>query len=341
VDHPAVPREARVLQGVSVYLVAAATVLIFGLNWPIMALGDQMMAPMWLAAFRLIGAAAIVVVVAAATGGLTKLGRQDVPVLLSVGLVRVALVNGLVFSALRFVPPGRASVLAYTASLWVLPIAALWLRERLTPLRVGGVAVGCLGLGLLLEPWTLDWSDTGTLMGLGMLLCGAVAMAFTTVHIRGHRWRATPFELMPWQLLLGALPTLVLAWALEGPPEVESSAAAVGVIGFQVVFASSFAMWGELTICRSLPAISASLLVMATPAVGLAASVLWTDETLTLAAASGFVLILAGACAGIPASEAPSDRAALEAVRRRNERLSVVPSARLQGPGDDAVPRRH
>jgi drug/metabolite transporter (DMT)-like permease len=304
-EAPSVHGEARVLRGVTVYAVAAGTILIFGVNWPIMARGDQLMDAMWLAAFRLMGAAVIVLAVGAAAGGLTKVSRQDVPVLLSVGLVRVGLINALVFTALRFVPPGRASVLAYTASLWTLPIAAVWLHERLTPLRVGGVLVGCLGLGLLLEPWTLDWSDTGTLLGLSLLLAGAVAMAFTTVHIRGHRWRATPLQLMPWQLVLGAVPTVVLAWALEGAPDVQWSTVAVAIIVFEMVFASSFAMWGELSICRSLPAISASLLVMATPAIGLGASVLWAGETMTLAAGIGFVLIMAGAAAGIPASDSP------------------------------------
>jgi drug/metabolite transporter (DMT)-like permease len=287
------------MRGPAVYLVAAVTVVIFGINWPIMARGDRAMAALWLAAFRLVGAAALLVAGAMATGGLSKLTRHDVPVLLSVGLVRVALVNGLVFSALRFVPPGRSSVVAYTAILWTLPIAAVWLGEKLTPWRIGGVAIGCLGLGLLLEPWSLDWSDTRTLVGLGMLLLAALAMAATTVHVRAHRWHATPIDLMPWQLVVGAVPTVALAWAMEGPPEVRWSAAAVGVVAFEVLFASGFAMWGELTICRSLPAISANLVLMAVPAVGLAASVLWTRETITPTGGAGFLLILTGVAVGL------------------------------------------
>jgi drug/metabolite transporter (DMT)-like permease len=288
-----------VKHGPVVYLVGAATVLIFGINWPIMARGDEAMPALWLAAFRVVGAAAILFAVAAARGSLSRINRHDVPVLLSVGLVRIALVNGLVFSALRIVPPGRASVVAYTASLWTLPIAAVWLQEKLTLWRVGGVTIGCLGLGLLLEPWTLDWSDTATLLGIGMLLGAALAMAITTVHIRGHDWRATPFDLMPWQLLIAAVPTVGLAWALEGSPEVQWSGTVVAIVVFQVVFASSFAMWGELTLCRSLPAISANLFLMAVPAVGLGASVLTMGETITLAAGAGFALILAGVGAGL------------------------------------------
>jgi hypothetical protein len=42
-------------------------------------------------------------------------------------MVRAGLVNALVFSALRFVPPGRASVVAYTREPLTLLIAALCL----------------------------------------------------------------------------------------------------------------------------------------------------------------------------------------------------------------------
>ena len=287
------------LRGPVVYLVGVATIVVFGINWPIMARGDRAMAALWLAAFRVLGAAAILFAVAAARGTLAKVNRHDVPVLLSVGLVRVGLGNALVFSALRFVPPGHASVLVYTSSLWTLPIAAVWLREKLTPWRVGGVSVGCVGFALLLEPWALDWSNTRTLVGFGMLLGAAVSMAFTTVHIRGHRWHVTPLELMPWQLAIGAVPTVVVAWALEGRPVVQWSVMAVGIIAFQVLFASCFAMWGELTMCRSLPAITASFFQMAVPALGLGASVLWAGETITLTASVGFALILAGVAAGL------------------------------------------
>jgi drug/metabolite transporter (DMT)-like permease len=288
-----------VLRAPVVYLVGAATILIFGFNWPIMTMGDRAMPAMWLAAFRLVGAASVVFVVVAATGRLSMVTRHDVPIVLSVGLFRIALVNAVVFSALRFVPPGHATFVAFTASLWVLPIAVVWLGERLTPWRVAGVALGCLGLGLLLEPWALDWSDTGTLVGLGLLLTAALASAATSVHIRGHRWHATPFDLLPWQLMVAAVPTVTLAFALEGAPEVQWSAMVVGIIAFQVLPASSFAMWGELTVCRSLPAISANLLFMAIPVIGLGASILFEEDTITPIAGLGCVLILSGVATGL------------------------------------------
>ncbi|MDP9118968.1 MAG: DMT family transporter, partial [Actinomycetota bacterium] len=123
----------------AVYLLAAATVAVLGLNWPIMAAGVDLVPPLWLAAFRM-GGAALVVAAAMSTRGVPRPQAADRPILWSVGLVRLALVTALVFSALEFVPPGRSSILVYTASLWTVPLAVAFLHERLTSFRIAGLA---------------------------------------------------------------------------------------------------------------------------------------------------------------------------------------------------------
>ncbi len=295
------------LRGPAVYGLAAATVAVLGLNWPIMAEGVDRVPPLWLAAFRM-GGAAVVVAAAMSTRGVPRPPRADRTILLSVGLLRLALVTALVFSALAFVPPGRSSILVYTASLWTAPLAVIFLHERLTRPRVVGLAVGTAGVVLLLEPWALDWGDRALLVGLAMLLVAALANAATPVHIRAHRWAGTPLELMPWQLAIAALPIALLAGAIEGTPEIRWSPGTVAVVGYQILIASAFGFWGLLTISRSLPAITTNLLMMGVPVVGLASSIAITDETLGVAVAASLVLILTGVGLGVLADRA---RAAL------------------------------
>lgn len=290
--------EAPVMRRPAVYLLAAATVTVLGLNWPIMSAGVGLIPPLWLAAFRM-GGAAIVIAAAMSIRGIPRPRRADRPILASVGLARLALVTALVFSALRFVPPGRSSILVYTASLWTVPLAVAFLHERLTSLRVAGLACGCAGIVLLLEPWAQDLSDTQLLLGLSMLLIAAVANAGTTVHIRRHRWVGTPFELMPWQFALAAVPVAILAFAIDGPPEVRWTGETVAIVAYQVLIGSALGLWGLLTIGRSLPAITTNLVLMAVPVVGLASSIVITDERLTSAVGLSLLLILAGVWLGM------------------------------------------
>jgi drug/metabolite transporter (DMT)-like permease len=296
----------------AVYLVAAATVTALGLNWPIMSAGVDLVPPLWLAAFRM-GGAALVVAAVMASRGIPRPKAADRPILWSVGLVRLALVTALVFSALEFVPPGRSSILVYTASLWTAPLAVAFLHERLTSHRILGLVLGSLGVVLLVEPWVLDWGDTNLVLGLGMLLVAAVANAASTVHIRAHRWAGTPFELMPWQFAVAAVPIAILAAGIEGVPEIRWTVATIGVVAYQILLGSAFGFWGLLTVSRSLPAITTNLTLMAVPVVGLVSSTVVANERLTPAVAVSLVLILVGVGLGVLSD------------RRRRDPLPSVP----------------
>lgn len=286
--------EAPVLTSPAVYVVAAITVLLLGLNWPLMAVGVDLVPPMWLTAIRLLGAGLVVGFVSAATGRLHRPGAGDYPILASVAVVRLALVYSLVFIGLSHVPPGRSSILVYTSALWTAPLAAWFLHEALPRRRVIGAVIGVTGVVLLVEPWALAWQSDGGAVGYGLLLAAAFFTAAGTVHIRGHRWTASALDLMPWQLTAAGVLTTLVAVAVEGLPRLTWSAAVIGIILYQVLVASAFGVWGLLTIGRSLPAVSASLLLMAVPVVGLLSSAVILGEALTVGVLIGMALIFVG-----------------------------------------------
>jgi drug/metabolite transporter (DMT)-like permease len=289
----------------AVYLVAAAVVAIDGLNWPIMARGVELVPPLWLATFRLAGAAILAGSIMAARGRIRRPTRDDRPILLSVGLGRLAFVTAATFVALRIVPPGRSSILAYTASLWTAPMAIIVLHERLTRLRLIGLGLGCAGIVFILEPWSLDPTDADTLVGFGLLIGSAVATAATAVHIRAHRWTRSSLELMPWQLAVAAVPLAVLALALEGSPSVPWSAPTAAIVGYQIVFSSVIALWGALTFIRSVPAITSNLTLMAVPVIGLSSSVLLVNDPVSGSLILGLVLVLGGVGLGLWSDHRP------------------------------------
>src|SRR4051812_16045498 len=209
------PRDPPTMRRPAIFLLVAATVVVLGANWPIMAVGLEHVTPLWLASFRIDAAAVVVIVLLSARGRLRIPAGGDRAIWLSVGLVQTGLVTALVFVALQVVPPGRSSIIAYTSALWAIPLAVRFLGERLTAARGAGVAIGTLGLVVLLQPWALDWGDARLLVGTAMLLVGAIATAATTVHVRGHRWVRSPMDLMPWQLGLAAIPLTALALVVE------------------------------------------------------------------------------------------------------------------------------
>lgn len=283
-----------VLRRIAAYPLLFVTVLTLGVNWPLLSIGLRDVPPVWMAVMRLGGGAAVVMAVAALTGRLRLPPKADLPVLVSVAVFRLALVLTLVFTALRIVPPGRSSVLAWTASLWTVPMAAVFLDERMTRLRTVGMALGITGIGFLFEPWSFDWSDLRVLGGHLMLLAAAMSNAGAAVHIRRHSWTSSPLEMLPWQLLVAMAPLTVLALAAEGVPHIQWTPGLIGIVAYQGLAATAFAVWAQTTVLRSLPAISTNLTLMMIPVVGILSSALIVDERITAALLSGLVLILAG-----------------------------------------------
>lgn len=306
------PAEAPALGSPAVYLVAAVTVLVLGLNWPIMGVGVGLIPPMWLTAIRLLGAGVLVGSALLVTGRLHRPDWSDYPILASVAVMRLALVYSLVFIGLSHVPPGRSFILVYTSALWTAPLAAWLLKEHLTVLRLVGVGVGATGVVILVQPWSLSQNGDGATWGFGLLLMAAFFTAAGTVHIRGHRWTGSALALMPWQLTAAGVLTTVVALVVEGLPSFPVDERVIGILLYQVVLASAFGVWGLLTIARSLPAVSASLLLMAVPVIGLLSSAVLVDEPLTLSVMLGMLLVLGGVAAGIvtDATKRPSDPSA-------------------------------
>jgi len=277
----------------------AVVVVILGINWPLLATGLESISPLWLTVFRLSGGAITVLIFAAATGRLTRPPRQDYPMVASVAVFRLALVFILVFGALEFVPPGRSSILVWTTSLWTVPLAAIFVDEHMTRLRWWGLLIGLGGIVMVFEPTRLDWTDTRLLLGHVMLLSAAFLTASVSVHVRRHVWASSPLALLPWQLMVAALPMLTIALLVEGIPDIDWTSQLVGIVAFQATLASGVALWGQLTALRALSAISTNLTLMAIPVLGLVSSALLVDESLTAGVIGGLVLVLAGVALNI------------------------------------------
>lgn len=277
-----------------IYALLGLVVLILGLNWPVMATGVKSVAPIWMGALRIGTATLFMVAVAVARGTMSPPPRRDLPIVVSMALFRLAAVTVLVFSALELVSAGRSSVVVWTSSLWTVPIAAIFLGERMTRARWLGLSLGIVGVLALFEPWGFDWSDSGVAIGHALLVLAAITNAATAVHIRAHRWTIAPLDSMPWQLTAATTILVILGFAVEGPPVIDWTPQLVLVVLYQGLLATGIAFWVQLVILRNLSAVSTNLTLMAVPVVGVVSSALILDEDVTTSLLLGLILVILG-----------------------------------------------
>ncbi|MEE8406446.1 MAG: DMT family transporter [Acidimicrobiia bacterium] len=288
------PRRERRLTRPAIYLLLATVVLLLGFNWPLMATALESITPIWLGVFRVAGAFLVILFISATTGNIKLPPRRDLPIIVSLAVLRLSFVFVLVFTALRLVPAGQASVVVWTTSLWTVPIAAVWLGENMSGRRWTGLVIGIVGVVVITEPWGNDWSQPGVASGHGLLILAAITLAATSVHIRAHRWTITPLQAIPWQLAGAGVILGLTALVVEGPPAIDWTPQLAAIVAYQGILATGVAFWATIVILRNLAAVSTNLTLMAVPVVGVGSSAIILGEEITTALILGMGLILAG-----------------------------------------------
>lgn len=283
-------------QGVLALLVVVAT---WGLVWPVNKVLLESLSPYWLTAYRSAIATVALFVIAIASRRLIVPTRRDLPLIASIALLHMVGFVVLGNVGLELVTTGRAVVLAYTTPLWVTPAAAMLLGEKLSARRVIGVAIGLLGLVVLFNPLAFDWGDRRAVLGNLAILAAALLWAANIVHLRAHDWRATPFELVPWEMLLATVVLIPIALASGPAPDVAWTPWLVALLGYSSVVGTALAYWAMAMAGRALPAMTTALGLLATPVVSIVVATLWLGEPVTLTLVVAVVLVLGGIALGI------------------------------------------
>jgi drug/metabolite transporter (DMT)-like permease len=278
----------------TVYALLALSILILGANWPIQVTALESISPIWFAALRLSGAGIVVTIIAVASNKAVVPPRRDVPMILTVALVRMATVMVLVFYALRMIPAGRASVLVWTSALWTVPIAAVFLGHRMSSRKWFGLLVGLGGVIIISEVWSNDWRERDVIVGTLLLITGAWCNAATSVKVRHHRWTINPLQALPWQFASASIPLLILAIIVDGWPSIDWTPRLALIMVYQTCIASGLAFWAQLVVLRNLSPVTTNPTMMGVPVVGVVSSAIFLDEAIETALAIGMMFVLAG-----------------------------------------------
>lgn len=274
-------------------------VLAWGVNWPITKIILREMSPLWSTAFRCAIAAVALATLLSARGQFILPKRGDIPVVLSISLLHMTAYSVLVAAGLQFLPTGRAIVLGYTTPIWVTIGARIFLSESITMGKAIGVVMGLTGLGVIFSPGALGWSDRHALIGTGFIMLAAFCWAANIVYVRAHKWVSSPFQLVFWQVTLAFVVLSITALAIDGIPHVAWTAGLVGLLLFSGIVCTALAHWAMSVVNSSLPAVTTSLGLLATPAIGIVSGIAILGEPLDPSLLVALTLLVGGIAIGI------------------------------------------
>lgn len=276
----------------SLWVLLAVLTLGWGFNWPMMKMTLAEM-PVWTFRGLCVASGAIgLFVIARASGQVIRVPRDQWGRLAVSSLFNVTVWNVLIGYGLRMMPAGRSAILAYSMPIWAVLLSAIVLKEKLTPRRILGLALGMAGMAFLLggEMSVVRTSPLGALLVLG----GAIGWAIGTVFMRRYPVAVGTAALTAWMLLVGGLPIMFGAlvfdwghWQPIGPK------ATLGLV-YNMTFVFIFCYWAWFKIASTAPPGVSSLSTLMIPIVGvfsgiwlLGESPQWQEYTaLTLVIAS-------------------------------------------------------
>jgi drug/metabolite transporter (DMT)-like permease len=210
---------------------------------------------------------------------------------LAIGLVQITFFMLFSIWALVEGGPGKTAVLIFTMPIWTLLLAWPFLGERIRGKQWLAAASTFIGLLLIIEPWNMHTSLFSKFLGVMAAICWAIG----TVLVK--RLRASQqvdlLSMTAWQMLLGAVPLVVLAMIIPERPT-DWSATYIGILAFMSVISTAMCWWLWITLLDRVPAWEASLSVLGTPVVAIVSSRLMLGEEFKFSEVAGIVLIGTG-----------------------------------------------
>lgn len=252
-------------------------ILVWGLFWPAMKVALAEIPVLTFRAICAVVGAAGLFALSAARGNRLTVARADRRMLALCAFLNIFVWFALTGLAVRNLPAGRAVLLAYTMPLWSFLLAMLVLRERPSPVRYAGLALGLGGIAVLAEHDLRRLDDTAAL-GVASMLVGAFLHASGMILQKRTAWATPLLTQSAWQLALGGVPLLALALWLDLPglrmPGWQAFTAGAYVVVFGVVF--GYFAW--FRVVAALPATTASLATLPVPVLGVFISAAWLAE---------------------------------------------------------------
>ncbi len=210
------------------------------------------------------------------------------------GVINIAIPFSLITFAEQTVDSSLASVINSGVPLFVIVIAAIFLKgETVTVNRVAGLVVGFVGVAILVG---LDITDLGSANAIGELaLVGAtISYAAGNVYAKAHVHGLRPMIPALVQVFFGLLVTGTLAFVTEHPLAVVPAPEAILAVVWLGLLGSGLAYLSYFRILQHWGATRTSLVAYLLPVYGIVLGALVLSEPIAESTLLGAALVIGG-----------------------------------------------
>ncbi|OAS84675.1 DMT family transporter [Metabacillus litoralis] len=262
--------------------------IVWGFNFVIMKLGNDVFPPVLFAAFRFLLGAIVLF-------GLTYIkkiplpGKRELKWYILCGFLQTTYFNIAIQISLNYISAGLTSVLTYSMPLFLSLMAHYFIPgEKLTVSKIIGISIGIVGLFL-----AMDIQFGGNIWAPILALSSAVTWALSSLIFKKKLQGCDTVQFTTWQMGAGAIGLFMYSISFEHGQSHWSLMAVVYLL-YSGILASAlaFVIWSH--ILSKMEASKASISLLIVPVVGTLSGILFLNEDLNAITLIGIILVLLG-----------------------------------------------
>ena len=220
-----------------------------------------------------------------------KIKVKDIPLFLALGLVSILFFTCCYFTAIRLMTMSTAAILLYTSPIWVMILAVIFLKEKLTARKVIALVLAFAGC-VLVSGFGGKVTLPGILVGLGSGLGYGLYSIFGSFALRKY----SPFTVTCYTFLIAGIGSIAVSDPADLFSKIASADDRLALAGFVLLTAVVTAVIPFLFYTLGLnrtTAGRAAVLATVEPAAATLFGVFVMNERIGIASAVGILLVFA------------------------------------------------
>lgn len=211
-------------------------------------------------------------------------------------LLMIVINNGFSTWSMKFIPSGLGAVIGAAAPLWIALLSTFVFKEtKLNLMTIIGLLLGIGGILIIFSDFLQDLFNSSFAVGIMLNLVASVTWALGTIFTVKHAKHVNPYFSIGWQMFLGGIVLLLVAWFSNQYTPIQHTAPEVWYSIFYLVFVGSIITYSAFVFAlKRLPAQQVSIYAYINPIVAVIVGALLNGEKLTILIASGTVVTILG-----------------------------------------------
>lgn len=285
------------MKNTKAYIALIIVCIVWGATFPAMRIGAETFPPILFAGLRHTIAGLLLWITLFFLKKKMVLTRKDIIRQAIPGVLMLAMSNGTISWAVKYIPGGLAALIASVMPVYVVLLNMLTGPQKEAPNRqIGlGLLLGALGIVFIFKDNLDDLADTRYLYGMLATFAAKLCWTIGSLYLKRRTSRTDPYVNIAIQLSSGGAALLLCSPFIDDLSHLQAiSPAAILALAYLIIFGSLLSYLCYIYALKKLPLGLVSVYAYVNPLVAVVLGFFWLEEAVSWFTVVAFITTLGG-----------------------------------------------